>query len=291
MFDYFDLKDALKSHFNYLTPGEAPYYFIIIGVEIFLFKAAHELDGHVWMWATAAGGLIMLACVLAALAQTSSNDQSTERAQVRVGRVVGISVPLIAIAVTMSKTKHTPALMLAGIALTFIQATTFLLLVKERPLVRDKSINIPQLLVICSSLMFSIHFTLSSMSGRLFISQLPPEVIASSGEKMVKVSEAASAAAQFDRATDAEKLHQNDLAYKRNKVAQSIIDEEAGVPLIPMNAIAADIQQGGKGLAISRLAFDSANRQLANLHVLSAYLIAVWGLVLLRTLVYAAIKR
>ncbi|MBT9609038.1 MAG: hypothetical protein WAP57_10710 [Aquabacterium commune] len=291
MFDYFDLKDALKSHFNYLTPGEAPYYFIIIGLEIFLFKAAHELDGKVWLWATVAGSLLMSACVIAALAQKWDNDKATERSQVRVGRIVGIAVPLIAIAVNMSKTKHTPALMLGAIALTFIQASAFLLLVRERPLERDKSINIPQLLVICSSLMFSIHFTLSSMSGRLFLTQLPDEIVASSGEKMVKVSEAASAAEKYDRDTEEVKRHDNDVAYKRNKIAQSILDEEAGVPLIPVNSIAADLQLGGKGVAISQLAVDSAKKQLANLRVLSAFLIAVWALVLTRTLYYAATKQ
>lgn len=291
MFDYFDLKDALKSNFNYLTPGEAPYYFIIIGLEVFLFKAAHELDGTAWFWATLGGCLLMSACVVAALAQKWDNDNTTERSQVRVGRIVGIAVPLIAIAVNMSKTKHTPALMLGGIALTFIQAGAFLLMVRERPLERDKSINIPQLLVICSSLMFSIQFTLSSMSGRLFLTQLPDEVVTSAGEKMVKVSDAASAAEKYVRDSEEEKRSDNAIAYKRNKIAQSILDEESGVPLIPVNSVQADLHYGGQGLGINQLAVESAGKQLGNLRVLASFLIALWALVLSRTLYYAATKQ
>ena len=58
-----------------------------------------------------------------------------------------------------------------------------------------------------------------------------------------------------------------------------------------MNSIAADLQLGGRGVAISRLAVESAKKQLANLRVLSAFLIAVWALVLTRTLYYAATKQ
>lgn len=293
MFDYFDLKDALKSQFNYLTPGEAPYYFIIIGVEVFLFKAAHELTGESWFWAATVGMTLMAACLLAATFQRWDNDKNTERSHVRIARIVGIAVPLIAIAVSMTKTRHTPPLMLAAIALTFFQAFSFLFVVRERPLEKDKSINIPQLLVICSSLMFAIHFALASMSGRLYLVRLPDELVISAGERAVKVSAAASAAADYLKSGSDKQAEErkNNEAYERNKIAQSILDEEASIPLLPTNSIASEYIYGGKGVAVTKLAVNTAQRQLENLKVLVSYLFVAWAIVLSRTLFYAITKR
>lgn len=288
MFDYFDLKDALKSHINYLTPGEAPYYFIIIGLEIFLFKAAHELTGQPWFYATLAGSVFLTACLLSALAQKWENDSSTEKAHMRVGRVVGIAVPLIALAVTMSKTKHSPALMIGAIAITFGQVAAFLFLVRERKLEASKSINIPQLLIICSSLMFSLHFAISSMSGRLYLSKLPESLIVSAGEKPRDLVPNASRPASGPTAKERQSAN---AIYRQIRTAQSILDEESAFPLIPANTIAIDVVLGGKGMAVSELAFETANNQLANLRVLVAFFLAAWFIVISRTIFYALTKQ
>jgi len=292
MFDYFDLKDTIKSQFNYLTPGEAPYYFIIIGVEVFLYKAAHELARSSWFWAAVAGMILMAACLISAMIQRWDNDDSTERSHIRMARIVGIAVPLIAAAVSMARTKHTEELMIGAIFLTFFQAFVFLFLVRERPLEKDKSINIPQLIVICSSLMFSIQFSLSSMSGKFFLVRLPDEVVISADDRFVKISDAESAAAEYaqsklDKEVESRK---NNEAYERNRIAQSILDEDGAMPLIPTNSIAAEFHFGAKGVGVTRLAVDTAQRQLENLKLLVSFLFVAWILVLFRTLVYAFTK-
>ncbi|MFZ5638325.1 MAG: hypothetical protein ACOY82_17245 [Pseudomonadota bacterium] len=292
MFDYFDIKDALKSQFNYLTPGEAPYYFIVIGIEIFLYKAAHELSLSAWFWAAALGMLLMAVCLLSAIFQRWENDVDTERSHIRIARIVGVSVPLVAVAITMEKTKHTPELMVGAILVAFFQAFVFLFFVKEKPLQKGRSINIPQLIVICSSLVFSIQFSLSSMSGRFYLVSLPEAMIISAGERVVRISEAKAAAAEYDAMkSDQEALNRaNNEMYERNKIAQGILDEDGVMPIIPANSIASEMQFGAKGAGVPRLAVDIARRQLGNLLILVSFLFMAWVIVLGRTFIYSVTK-
>jgi hypothetical protein len=309
LFDYVDAKEALKNHFTYLTPGNAPYYWIVIGLEVFLYKSAHELSDTPWMIAASFGCFLLVVCTALAARQTCDTDAQIEKTQLRVARIVGVTIPLVSIASVMNRTKFDTALMLLSISVTLAQVITFLFFVKEKNLTKDYSINIPQLLVICSSLVFSTHTTIASLSSNVFLSDIPDDLIVDRAMNEINslIVEAESSLKHKEKDTSSDVNIDTDIKlpptqeekeyifekYRKNRIAKVLLDEEYSSLFIPINRITYDL--GSEFSYLERIKIDadyikSAKSIIPNLRILVAFLIAVWVIILLRTVIYANSK-
>lgn len=293
MFDASDSKETLKSHLSYLTPRQAPYYFIIIGVEIFVFRSAHELFEGPWVAAGVFAGVAIAVCLWFALTDPCDTDAETEKDQLRIARIAGITIPLIAMALSMNKIKNEPTLLYFSLGITFLQVLLFLFLVGENPTKERRSVNVPQLLVICSSLVLSIHFTMASLSSKLYVSKLPPDMRIEPGKDYLKkiveakAPEAAASDAKQSEPSKEEREKMLDL-YKRNQIAQSINDDSSPLPIVPINQISAEYLLGGtKGIGVNVVSIETSRRQSNNLKMLAGFLIASWASVLGRVVFFA----
>lgn len=294
MFDSSDSKDALKSHLSYLTPRQAPYYFIIIGIEIFLFRSAHELFDGAWLVSCTFACVAISICLWFALSQPCDADLETEKDQLRIARIAGITIPLIAMAISMNKIKNEPLLLDISLGITFLQVILFLFLIGESPAKEKKPVNIPQLLVICSSLVLSIHFTLASLSSKLYVAKLPSDMMIEPGNDYLKKIIEAKSHAPDPAASDAppreasqEERDKMIEFYRKNQIAQSINDDNSALPIFPINQISAEYNFGSKGIGVNIVSIENSKRQSENLKILAGFLIASWLSVLGRVVFFA----
>jgi hypothetical protein len=270
MFPYIETHEALKANLTYLTPGQAPYYWIVIALEFAGFNAATELRNGQW-WATLiVVAIILLMCGALAVKQMSDLPEETSRTQVRVARIVGVSTPFLALAFTMSKLRLDTGLFVLALSMTLVQAFTFLFLVKEEPLRAGKSVNVPQLLVICTSLLFATHAVIGSLSMRQYLLDLPAEMLTGYG---IPAKEAKDWSIEM---------------YEKQRIASRLLGSEAG-PLVSGIYGVIDDVSGDKPFVrgIHRAHIDSARYQSANLQVLGAFFAALWIVVLVRTAFHA----
>lgn len=260
MFPYIETKEALKANFSYLTPGQAPYYWILACLEFTLFKAAIELSGYIWFFTTSLLAALVMVCVARAMVQMCETQEQTEISQLRVARIVGISTALLSLAITMSRSKLETPLYLLSLAMSCIQAAVFLLLVKEEHLEQGKSANIPQLLVICTSLIFATHAATASLSTRHYLVALPEDLISGYGKSI-------------DPTQWPTEYH------VRDKTANFAIKEDAG-PVV--GGLYGVIYDAGNSSGVHQRHVAAAEYQVINLSVLALFLGLMWIAVLCR---------
>ncbi len=282
LFDYYELQNTIKSNLSYLRPSEAPYYFIIIAIEFFLFNSAHELIGLNWLVSIFVGASLMTICILSSLSQKWENSQVGEKAQLRVGRIVGISIPLVAIALTMDRLKLDETVMTIGLIITFAQCLIFLLMVREKPLKEAESINIPQLLIICSSLVFSLQFSLASLSSKIYITNLPKQLIVQPGKK----AELKDSDNNKGEVLDPKIIE----LFEKNIIAQGVLDSNSSIPIVPINTIASQVMSGSQGFGVTVITLKAMQEKIPNLRQLIAFLVACWMTVIGRAVYYALFK-
>ncbi|UDF36108.1 UNVERIFIED_ORG: hypothetical protein LHJ69_03295 [Shinella sp. XGS7] len=262
LFDIVETKDLVKSNVGYLTPGTAPYYWIVIALEIVLFKAAHELKSEAWYLTFGCAAFVAIICVFFALKDLCDTDESTQRAQVRLARVVGVVVPLVSLALHMSRLKLDGQHLLLAVIATFVQVSVFLFLVVDRDLVKGKSLNIPQALVICSSVLFLTHSLLASLAARNYLLALPSELII-----------------EFEspKKIDTAKWTINE--YQIDRTARQILDDESPLLLGIYKLTAELVSFHG----IHRAHIITSERQGKNLEQLLTLVVALWFVTLGRT--------
>lgn len=262
LFDIVETKDLVKSNIGYLTPGTAPYYWIVIALEIVLFKAAHELTSGPWFVTFACAALVLILCVSFALKDLCDTDESTQRSQVRLARIVGIVVPLVSLAIHMSRLKLDGHYLLLAVIATFSQVAIFIFLVADRDLVKGRSLNIPQALVICSSVLFLTHSLLASLAARNYLLDLPAEMII-----------------EFEgtKKPDTSKWTNNE--YQIDRTARQILDDESPL-LLGIYKLTAEL---GNLHGIHRAHIIASERQGRNLEHLLTLIAALWLVTLGRT--------
>ncbi|MDY6949547.1 MAG: hypothetical protein SXG53_28015, partial [Pseudomonadota bacterium] len=184
MFAYIEAKEALKANLTYLSPGLAPYYWIVISLEFAAYHAATQLTGLSWWTTTIVVCCILMVACAFAVAQVCDLAEQTELAQIRVARIAGVATPFLSLALCMPKTRLYGPLFLITLAMTLLQSATFLFWVRETPLQKHESVNIPQLLIICTSLLFTSHALLGALATREFLVQLPRELHTGYGIKV-----------------------------------------------------------------------------------------------------------
>ena len=233
-------------------------------------------------------------CLWYALNEPCDADSETEKDQLRIARITGITIPLIAMALSMNKIKNEPFLLYMALGITFLQVLLFLFLVGESPSKEKKSVNVPQLLVICSSFVLSIHFTLASLSSTIYVSKLPPDMRIEPGKDYLKKiveakSQAPYAAASSPPQREPSKEEKEKILdlYKRNKIAQSINDDNSALQVFPVNQISAEYLLGTKGIGVNVVNIENSRRQSGNLKLLAGFLIAAWFFVLGRVALFA----
>ena len=264
MFPYIEAKEALKANLAYLSPGLAPYYWIVISLEFAAYNAAMHLSGYPW-WITVCAifGILVVASAFAA-SQLCDLTEQTELAQIRVARIAGVSTPFISLALCMHRTQLGPALFVVALLMTLMQSATFLFFVRETSLQKDKSINIPQLLIICTSLLFTSHSMLGALATREFLIDLPPEVLTGFGGPAVNPT--------------AEPWKEE--MYKKERSAKLLLSEEGGLlaPGISRLLVDMDHKHG-----VHRAYVEAAKYQADNLRILAALFASLWIAMVMRT--------
>lgn len=262
LFDIVETKDLVKSNVGYLTPGTAPYYWIVIALEIVLFKAAHELTSENWYLTFGCATSVIILCVAFALKDLCDTDESTQRAQVRLARIVGIVVPLVSLALHMSRLKLDSQHLLLAVVATFSQVSIFIFLVADRDLVKGKSLNIPQALVICSSVLFLTHSLLASLAARNYLLSLPSELVI-----------------EFEGSNKLDTSKWTINEYQIDRTARQILDDESPL-LLGIYKLTAEL---GNVHGIHRAHITTSERQGKNLEQLLTLVAALWLVTLLRT--------
>jgi hypothetical protein len=271
MFPYIEAKEALKANLSYLSPGLAPYYWIVISLEFSAYSAAMQLKGVPW-WTTAfIASTILIVCCAFAVAQVCDLTEQTELAQIRVARIAGVSTPFISLALCMAKTRLDSFLFIIGLLMALVQSATFLFFVRETPLQKDKSVNIPQLLIICTSLLFTSHAMLGALATREFLIGLPKEVLTGYGKEAHITAEAPWSPE----------------VYEKERIAKLLLAEEGG-PFVPgISRLLADIGDKNALRGVHRAYVNAAEYQARNLTVMIAFLASLWLVVLARTALQA----
>jgi uncharacterized membrane protein YiaA len=262
LFDLIDTKDVVKSNVGYLTPGNAPYYWIIIAVELVLFKAAHELLPGSWYLTFGCGAAVLVMCIAFALRDLCDTDESTQRSQVRLARIVGIVVPLISLVIHMSRLKLDGYFLFLAVVATFSQVAIFIFLVNDRDLVKGKSLNIPQVLVICSSVLFLTHSLMASLAARNYLQALPQALII-----------------EFDGKKKIDTAAWTTNEYQLDRTARQVLDDESPL-LLGIYKLSAEL---GGVHGIHRAHIIASERQGKNLEQLLTLVVSLWLVTVART--------
>lgn len=301
LFETIDTQEALKKSFSYLSPGQAPYYWIIIGLEVFLFKSASDLSGSVWWLAFGLSATLLAVCVLRALAQDAETALEVEAAQLRVARIVGMMAPLLAAAFCLSRARFNEQLSLAMVGAAFFQVFVFFTLVKDRGNAAARSVNVPQLLVICSSLMFSTLFGLANLSSKNLLATLPQDQVVDLVEKAAQEAEAAyqrahaspDGPAQAASASPAQRMTAQERAalerhFTELRNARAVLDEESPLPMVPMHRLLYEFSPAvADQLKIGAHHVAAARAQVSRFAAMTSLFGAIWLIVLLSTVYHS----
>jgi hypothetical protein len=219
-------------------------------------------------------------CAISALKQTCETNEQTEETQLRIARIVGIAMPLLSLVLAMNRIKLSPSLMFIALSIVIIHIVVFLFLIKEKNLYKNESINIPQLLVICSSLVFSSHAGFASMATKLKLSELPDSLVVEYSEKLneyegkknKKITSIETEVFEKKPVSKEEVMSLHDL-FKQDRIARTILDEEFGIPIIPMNRLRGDMAHY---YGTHRAYIELSEKQIPNIKFICTFFPIVW---------------
>lgn len=266
MFPYIEAKEALKSNFSYLTPQQAPFYWILIALSFYLYRVSIELPFDKWLVSFFVAAIFSLACVFYSLRHFVESTSEQQVSQLRIARIVGITTPFLSFAFVVSRVKLDSALFFISLGVTLFHCAVYLFAVKDKPKDSELVLNIPQVLVVCTALLFSTQATVGSLATRSYISKLPETMFFGYGKEEVDTSPW----------TEDE--------YRTERYAKFAIKAEAGPFAGGIYGLSYDL---GAQPGIHKRYFEDARFQVLNLKLSATFEALLWSLCLIRITLYS----
>ena len=269
MCPYIETKEALKSNFSYLTPQQAPFYWILIALTFYLYKVSIELPFDKWIISFSVSAIFSFACVFYSLRHRIESTINEQIAQLRIARIVGITSPFLSFAFVVSRVKLDQDIFYISLGITLIHCAIYLFVVKDIPKDEERALNIPQVLVVCTALLFSTQATLGSLSTRTYIAQLPDKMFFGYDKDEV----------------DTENWSTED--YRLDRYAKFAIRDESGPIAGSLYTLSYDV---GSDAGVHRRYHEEAQFQVLNLKISAIFEGLLWLLCVFRIALYSVNK-